>query len=407
MDERLEQVNYLEEKVPDYILPDPLLCADGTKITDPSLWKKRRRAEILSLFAEHVYGNTPPSKPTMKFKITSMDKKALGGKATRKEVSLYFSYKKSKYKIDILIYLPNSVKKPVPVFLGLNFHGNHTVCNDHGITISERWMRPNVPGVVDNRADKESRGIETDSWQVEMIIERGYGLSTIYYGDLEPDHPAGWKDGIRAFLNKDREKTKFIPSDWGAIGAWAWGLSRAADYLEKDPDVDGKKIMVMGHSRLGKTALWAGAQDERFAIVISNNSGCGGAALSRRCFGETLYHINTRFPHWFCEKFKRYNDKEQELPVDQHELISLIAPRPIYVASAEEDLWADPRGEFLSAKYAEPVYELFGREGLGISDMPPVSHPSGDFIRYHIRPGKHGVTAYDWEQYINFADRHL
>ena len=400
--------NYDESKVPAYTLPDPLVRVDGRKVADVKTWQTKRRTEILELFRTHVYGRSPGRPAKMKFEVTSLDRKALGGTATRKQVSVYFTGEKTGPQMEILLYLPNDAKRRVPAFLGMNFEGNHTIHSDPGITLAKQWKRPS-PGaaVTENRAAAESRGRQASRWQVEKILQRGYAVATIFYGDVEPDFADGWKLGVRGALSRGGTNASFAPDDWGAIGAWAWGLSRALDYLETDKDIDAKRVAVIGHSRLGKTALWAGAQDERFAIVISNDSGCGGAALSKRQFGETVERINTSFPHWFCGNFKKYNLKEDDLPVDQHELIALVAPRPVYVASAEEDRWADPRGEFLSAKNAEPVYRLFGKRGLGVDEMPPVNQPVGDTIGYHIRTGKHDVTEYDWEQYLNFAARHF
>ena len=383
-------------------IPDVLKLDQGIRVKTVDEWERIRRPEIREAFSRHMYGYSP-APPDLSYRMLSTDRNALDGRAIRKQIRVFFAADTSVW-MDVLLYLPARATSRVPVFLGMNFYGNQTVSKDPGILITPHWVDENEAfGVENNRATEASRGVRSSRWPIEQILERGYGVATIYYGDLDPDFDDGFTNGVHGLLDKGSR----TDSSWGAIAAWAWGLQRAMDYLVSDADVDATKVAVLGHSRLGKAALWAGATDERFAIVISNESGEGGAALSRNEKGESLEQITTRFPHWFCGKYKSYAGRANDLPFDQHMLLAMIAPRPLYVASAAEDLWADPEGEFLSAVYAEPVYKLYGLKGLGTNKMPSVGDPlQKGTIGYHIRPGKHDLTAYDWQQFMNFADKH-
>lgn len=397
--------NYDESLVPKYTLPAVLSQASDETVES---WEKKRRPEILALFKEHVFGHLPEAKAdSLWWETLKEDKEALGGKAIRREVQCYFTPDRNGPSMQLMIYEPKATTEPVPAFLALNFFGNHSMHPDTNITLSHQWMMNREEmGVVDHKATEDSRGKRSSRWPIKMIIDRGYALATIYYGDIDPDFDDGFQNGIQPlFYTEGQERP--TDNEWGAIGAWSWGLSKAMDVLQSMEGINGEQVAVFGHSRLGKTSLWAGALDERFALVISNNSGCGGAALSRRAFGETVERINTNFPHWFNGNFKKYNASEADLPVDQHQLLALIAPRPLYVASAEEDEWADPKGEFLSALNANPAYQLYDLPGLPVTEMPKVNEPVVGTIGYHIRTGKHNVTDYDWEQYLSFADLHF
>ena len=399
--------------IPEYTLPDPLTANDGTKITTAEQWKAVRRPEIYKMFSEGVYGVMPPKFETMTLTVENVKADACGGKATRKEVVINFNGQPDGVKARLLIYVPNNRPegKKAPAFLGMNFRGNHTVTLEDDVTMTDAWV-PNEPkeGRVNHKSTEKSRGKYQEHWRwpIEQIIDRGYAPCTLFMGEVAPDSPDEYLKGVAKLFPEKEVKDG---SEWRAISMWAWALSCALDYLQTDPDIDGTKVAVIGHSRLGKTALWAGASDERIALVISNESGCGGAALYRRPVGERLGFMKKHFPHWFCDNLFKYADRENDLPFDMHELIALQAPRPVYVASASLDIWCDPKGEFLSACNAEPVYKLFYDNPLGDDvnppKMPAIDAPVGGIIHYHVRTGKHGLLPWDWDKYMNFADKYM
>ncbi len=389
-------------------LPDPLVAADGTKITTAAEWREKRRPELLEFFTREMYGRSPGRPEKLVSEVFDRDKEALGGKATRLQIAIYPGGKPGP-RMDLLVYLPNGAKGPVPAILGLNFWGNHAVHPDPGIRLTESWVEDkgqpyvNPAGVKNFRATEASRGVNSKQWPVEEVLSRGYALATIYREDVCADRQPYFESGVHPLFPELQKGDE----NFGCIAAWAWSLSRALDELEKEPLIDAKRVAVFGFSRLGKAALWAGANDERFAMVISNESGAGGAKLFRRGVGEDIARLNTVFPHWFAGSFRKYTGKDRELPFDQHFVVSLIAPRPVYVASAVEDKHSDPEGEFAAAKAAEPVFRLLGADGLPAEQWPPVGTSVQGGIGYHVRAGRHDVTDFDWKQYLDFADKNL
>lgn len=397
------KVNYEESDVKPYSLPSLLTSQGGMVINNVEDWEVFRKPEIFHALETHIYGRVPGTLDSMEVVVKESNGNAFNGIAKRKQLTLILTKNQKKLQVEVLIYLPKTDKK-VPVFLGYNFYGNQGITDDKNVFITNSWVpiRPEI-GINSHKADEDSRGINKRRWPIEKIVKAGYGVVTLYCGDIDPDWN-NFEDGIHAlFYNKGQNKPR--PDEWATIAAWSWGLSRVMDYLETDSQIEHKKVIVLGHSRLGKTALWAAASDIRFAACISNNSGCMGASLSRRNYGESVEVINTAFPHWFCGNFKKYSKKEYMLPVDQHMVMALIAPRPLYIASASEDKWADPKGEFLSAKHASVVYNLYGIPGLICSEMPEIDFPLIDVVSYHVRTGIHDVTDFDWDQYIHFANK--
>ena len=396
--------NYDESRVGTFELPDPFLCRDGTKVTTPEEWKQKRRGELLTLFQRDMYGVMPTADCARLASKFLDEKTVFDGKAVQQQVVLYLNAPEKTPKMNLLIYLPANAQGPAAAILAPNFMGNPTVSDDPDIIV------PEVPDATRTKiGEPVQRGAKKSRWAIEKILERGYALITVYYEEIDPDYDDQRQNGVHPLFHAWEDKHNIPKQSRGAtITAWAWGLSRALDYLQTLPEIDPAKVAVMGHSRLGKTALWAAACDERFAASISNDSGCGGAALTRRNFGETIASMHDMIPWWFCPKYATFVADPNLLPFDQHELIALIAPRPVYIASASEDLWADPKGEFLSALGADPVYRLLGTDGLaGVTEQPPVNTPVGGTIHYHVRSGDHDVTDYDWEQYLNFLDKYV
>ena len=392
-------INQDEAKVPPFVLPQLLQASDGSSVKTADDWRWHRRAELMSTFETGMFGKAPP-RPALCYEIKEGSVPALDGKALRKQVRVYFNSTKEGPAMDILMYVPAAATGPVPFFWGLNFQGNHTVAGDPGI-LMPRPLSPG-PGTPRSKPLPEfARGDQAERWQIEWVLSQGYGTATAWYEEIDPDYDDGFKNGVHA-LFPDLE-AKRDGTSWGSLAAWAWGLRVGMDYLEMEPGCDARYVAVHGHSRLGKATLWAGAQDERFSVVISNNSGCGGAALSKRWFGETVGRINTAFPHWFAGNYKQWNGKEEEMPYDQHELLALVAPRSLLVGSAEDDLWADPEGERLAVLAASPAFELLGEKGLAQDFKRQNFAVSTGNPAYWQRPGKHDVMADDWKRWTAFT----
>lgn len=391
------QIYHEHEKDVDIALPDVLLCQDGTKVKTQEQWEKKRRPELLRMFSHYMYGKSPSFAEMGKFKVLKIEKNAFAGRAIRKDIRIWPVKDQPQYYFDVFMYLPKiATTRPVPVFLSPSYMPSQTVCDDETLELPEYKLH--------GEPVEYQRGEKDHFWNISKILDKGFGLITFWHQELVADTEEDFISGFPSLFYK-RGQHKPYPNEWGCISLWAWQMSIVMNYLVTDNNVDDKKVVVLGHSRFGKAALWAAAQDVRFAIAISNDSGCGGAALSKRRKGETVASINKHFPQWFCDNFNQFNSKEELLPFDQHELIALMAPRPVYVASAENDPPSDIEGEFLAAKEASPVYHLYSLQGLECDSFPRVNKPckSGS-IGYHVRKGKHGMKAFDVEQYLAFAD---
>jgi hypothetical protein len=400
-----EETIYDEADVPRYTLPEVLVTEKGDSVKNFQAWNRVRRPEILALFSSEMYGPFPDTEYSIDFTEKVLTDHYLDSTAIVKEITGIVQTDAGSEQFTILYVFPRNMKR-IPVFTGLNFSGNHTIDTLPAISIHNRWVRNSEKAhISDNHASPDSRGTSASRWPLADIISKGYGVATAYYGEFDPDYDDDFQNGFHPlFAAPGNGSSEYCP---GAISMWAKGMSFIADYLVQDTVADPSRIIAIGHSRLGKTALWAGANDTRFSAVISNNSGCGGAALSRRRFGEKVSRINTTFPHWFCDRFNRYNDKENRLPMDQHMLLALMAPRPLYVASAAKDRWADPHGEFLALQAAAPVYGIFGYDQDFPQELPDPDRPYHGITGYHLRSGVHDITRFDWMMYMNWCDHWL
>lgn len=397
-------------------LPDPLVMLDGRRVTTREQWFNERRPELIALFQHYMYGTLPPRPVQVSGKIERVDRTALDGKATLKEVTVTFG-PPALPPIHLMLVVPNRRSGPAPVVLSMNYFGNHTLLHDPAIVLSTNWMPERGTGVVNNVSTDASRGTWAEIWRTEYLIDRGYVLATFYNGDIDPDRPDA--RGIQVQFRK------LDPSlDCGTVGAWAWGLSRAVDYLVSDADVDKQRIVVTGHSRLGKAALLAAAFDERIALAIPHQAGSGGSAPSRTSVKpavssrrqnapyplkepETVKQINDKFPHWFNARFKEFNDRPERLPFDQHCLVALCAPRPVLFANGRDDTWINPDGQFEVLRAAAPVYRLLGAGDFAATQPPPDGQLIDSTLGFFLRPGAHSLRPEDWKAFLDFADKHL
>jgi len=396
------KINYTEANVPHYTLLDPLTLQNGEKVTNVKTWVEKRRPEIVNLFEENQFGRALGNPADVTFELFDKGTPVFNAQARRKQVTLHFGKGPD---ADLLVYLPASTDKQLPILLYISFTANSITVNDSGVKEGKIWNRERqkVP------AGRESRFGKID---VMQFIDRGYGFATIYYGDIDPDFADGLPYGIRQQYLKTGQSGP-APDEWGTIAAWAWGLSRVMDYFETDPDVDAQRVAITGVSRLGKTALWTAARDQRFALAIPSCSGQGGAALSRRNYGETIKLITLpqRYGYQFCGNYANWGDAPDLCPVDAHLLIALMAPRPVLLQTGDADKWSDPMGEFKAAAAAEPVYKLFGKKGLDTAELPASGYAILHDIGYYMHHGGHGMHAEDgtpdWGVFLDFMDLHL
>lgn len=393
-------INYDESQVPDYSLPDPLMLLNGQPVEDPETWYSKRRHEIFRLFENEQFGKSP-NRNNVRFNVFDSGTLVYNETAVRKQLAIYFTDDTSNYKADLLIYLPANSREPAPLFLKIGFSPNCLAVDDPGVKCGMMWNREGV-------RIPASEARRFGSFDVEKFIANGIGVALIYYGDIEPDFPQGIKYGIRGHYLKPGQKYP-APDEWGAISAWSWGLSCVMDYLETDQKVDSKKIALYGVSRLGKTVLWTGARDERFGMVIASCSGEGGAAISRRQYGETIKHMidSTRYFYQFCGNRAKYGDDPTSCPVDAHALISLMAPRPLLLQTGDTDNWSDPKGEFVAAVAAEPVYKLLGKKGLETDVWPEAGTPVLHDLGYYMHEGGHGTLPADFDIFLDFIKMHF